>query len=209
LPGEAAGLVPSTRWKLRTFRQKWFAGETISVSIGQGPITATPLQLANAIGGLALGGIWRRPHLVHDEDNTAPPRVASFNVRHAVQIVNGMWAVVNEQGGTGIRAHLPGIDVCGKTGTAQLVSNAVRARMDLGDTLKDNAWFVGFAPRQNPEIVVVVLWEGGEHGSYSAPIARDVIKAYFDKKTRRDQSRPLLSRAQRPASIGNSGEESP
>jgi penicillin-binding protein 2 len=179
------------------------------VSIGQGALTATPLQVASAIGGLALGGIWRQPHIVRDAENTVPPRVASFNVRHAVQIVNGMWAVVNETGGTGIRARLPGIDVCGKTGTSQLISNAGRARMDAGDSLKDNAWFVGFAPRQNPEIVVVVLWEGGEHGSYSAPIARDVIKAYFDKKARHDQSPPLLSRAQQPASTSNSGEESP
>ncbi len=200
LPGEAAGLVPSTKWKLRTFRQKWYAGETISVAIGQGALTITPLQLAYAIGGLAIGGIWHRPHLVDDPESRTEPRVASFNVNHAVQIVTGMWAVVND-GGTGLRAAIPGIEVCGKTGTAQLASNAVLRNTKLGETLKDNAWFVGFAPRENPEIVVAVLFEGGEHGHFAAPIARDVIKAYFDKKQRGISDR-LIAAASAPAPAG-------
>jgi penicillin-binding protein 2 len=182
LPGEAPGLVPSTQWKIRTFRQKWYAGETISVSIGQGALTVTPLQLAYAIGGLALGGIWHRPHLSSDARHE-DPRLASFNVNHSVRIVNGMWAVVNDQG-TGIRARIPGADVCGKTGTAQLASNKVLRNTKLGETMKDNAWFVGFAPRENPELVVAALFEGGEHGNLAAPIVRDVIKAYLDKKER-------------------------
>ncbi len=128
LPGEASGLVPSTQWKTRTFRQKWYPGETISVAIGQGPLTVTPLQLAHAIGGLALGGVWHRPHLLADplpDQEPETPRVASFNIRHAVQVVNGMCGVVNDEGGTGVRAHLPDIEVCGKTGSAQLASTAV------------------------------------------------------------------------------------
>ncbi len=193
LPGEASGLVPSTRWKLRTFRQKWYAGETISVAIGQGALTVTPLQLAHAIGGLALGGIWHRPHLVNQAGRREEPRVASFNVNHAVEIVRGMWAVVND-GGTGIRAQIPGVSVCGKTGTAQLASNALLRSTKLGETLKDNAWFVGFAPQENPEIVVAALFEGGEHGNLAAPIVRDVIKAYFDKK-RRDSVDSLTATA--------------
>ncbi len=209
LPHEASGLVPSTRWKRKTFRQKWYAGETISVSIGQGALTVTPLQLAYAIGGLALGGVWHRPHVALRPGKREPPRVADFNIGHAIEIVNAMWGVVNEEGGTGVRARLPGLDVCGKTGTAQLASNAVLRSAKPGEKLKDNAWFVGFAPRQNPEIVVVALFEGGEHGHFAAPIVRDVIKAYFDKKKRENPARLLASLghdAVRPATRSSRGE---
>jgi penicillin-binding protein 2 len=184
LPHEAEGVVPSSQWKMRMFRQKWYAGETISVAIGQGALTVTPLQLAYAIGGLAMGGVWYRPHLVKDPARREPPRVAKINPDHAVKIVHGMYGVVNEPGGTAIRARIPGISVCGKTGTAQLASNQVLKNTKLGQVLKDNAWFVGFAPCESPEIVVAALWEGGEHGYLAAPIVRDVIKAYFDKKAR-------------------------
>lgn len=196
LPHEAEGLVPSSRWKIRNFRQKWYPGETISVAIGQGALTVTPLQLAHAIGGIAVGGVWSRPHLVKNREDPAPPRVADFDVNHAVEIVNALWGVVND-GGTGVRARLPGLDVCGKTGTAQLASNAVLKSTPLGETLKDNAWFVGFAPKENPEIVVVALFESGEHGNLAAPIVRDVLKAYFDKKVR-PAVVPLLAAARTP-----------
>ena len=106
-------------------------------------------------------------------------------------VVDGLCGVVNDEG-TGIRAQLPGIEVCGKTGTSQLASNAVLENTALGATLKDNAWFVGFAPRENPEIVVSVLFESGEHGNLAAPIARDVIKAYFDKKARTESPNGML-----------------
>ncbi len=201
LPSEAAGLVPSTRWKMRTFRQRWYADETISVAIGQGPITVTPLQLANAIGGLALGGVWHRPHLRMGSNQDGRPRLAEFQVDHAVEIINALHGVVNGEGGTGVRARIPGIEVCGKTGTAQLASNALlRKNPELREILRDNAWFVGFAPKQSPEIVVVALWESGEHGNLAAPMVRDVIKAYFDKKDRRSGSGMLLSSA-RPQTI--------
>jgi penicillin-binding protein 2 len=192
LPHEAAGLVPSSRWKLRTYRDKWHAGETISVSIGQGALTVTPLQLAVAIGGLAQGGVWHTPHIVKNADTKTGPRTANIDFGHAIQIVNAMYGVVND-GGTGVRAQLPGIEVCGKTGTAQLASNAALRTTKLRETFKDNAWFVGFAPRQNPELVVVALFEAGEHGQLAAPIVRDVIKAYFDKKTRQAPPPMLLS----------------
>jgi penicillin-binding protein 2 len=107
-----------------------------------------------------------------------------------MQVIDGMWAVVNA-GGTGGKARLPGLDVCGKTGTAQLASNDVLKGTALGRTLKDNAWFVGFAPKQSPEIVVVALLEAGLHGDMAAPPVRDVIKAYFDKKARRDPAQQL------------------
>jgi penicillin-binding protein 2 len=183
LPNEATGLVPSSQWKLRNFRQKWYAGETISVSIGQGAVTVTPLQLAYAIGGLAMGGEWYRPHLVKDPARREPPRKANLDPEHIASIVYGMYGVVNE-GGTGGRAQLPGLEVCGKTGSAQLASNEFLKGTKPGQEMKDNAWFVGFAPRQFPEIVVVALWESGVHGYFVAPVVRDVIKAYFDKKAR-------------------------
>ena len=95
-----------------------------------------------------------------------------------------MYGVVNEGGGTGGRAKLPGIDVCGKTGSAQLVSNDYLKGGAAGRNLKDNAWFEGYAPCHAPEIVVVALFEHGEHGQFAAPIVRDIMKAYFDKKAR-------------------------
>ena len=98
------------------------------------------------------------------------------------KVIYGTYGVVNE-GGTGVRARLPGLDVCGKTGTAQLASNEF-LKGKTGKEFEDNAWFVGFAPREAPEIVVVALFEHGEHGQFAAPIVRDVMKAYFDKKAR-------------------------
>lgn len=183
LPHEAEGVVPSTKWKLRNFRQKWYAGETISVSIGQGALTVTPLQLARAMGGLALGGTWHHPHLLKSLDQAEKPTQWKLNPNNVKDVVDGMYGVVNE-GGTGVRARLPNVEVAGKTGTAQLASNDFLKGTAAGRNMKDNAWFVGFAPRQAPEIVVVALFEHGEHGQLAAPIVRDVMKAYFDKKSR-------------------------
>lgn len=181
LPNEAPGTVPSPEWKLRNFRQKWFAGETISVSIGQGALTVTPLQIARAIGGLAAGGVWHTPHLLLSATKKEQPHEWALNPENVHRVVYGTYGVVNE-GGTGVRARLPGIDVCGKTGSAQIASGEYeRTHSDL----KDNAWFVGFAPCYKPEIIVAVLWENvGLHGQFAAPTARDIMKAYFDKKQR-------------------------
>ena len=106
-----------------------------------------------------------------------------MNLENIQKVIYGMYGVVNE-GGTGGRARIPGINVCGKTGTAQLASNELLKGTQLGKGMKDNAWFVGFAPREAPEIIVVALFENGEHGPNAAPIVRDVLKAYFDKKAR-------------------------
>ncbi len=179
LPGEADGTMPSTAWKVRNFHQKWMGGDTVSVAIGQGYVLVTPIQLASAIGGIAVGGEWHRPHLLMADTKTEKPRVWALNPDNVKRVVDGMYGVVNE-GGTGGRAIIPGIHVCGKTGSAQTAS------MDYAKThvAKDNSWFVGFAPCEAPEIVVAALWEGGVQGAYSAPIVRDVMKAYFDKKAR-------------------------
>ncbi len=185
LPNEASGVIPSSKWKMRLFRQKWYAGETISVSIGQGAVAVSPLQLAYATGGLAMGGVLYRPHLVKSA-KVDKPKVVKVDPENVRRIVSGMYGVVNE-GGTGGRARLPGINVCGKTGTSQIASNELAKSMKL----KDNAWFVGFAPCEAPEIVVAALFEEGLHGNLAAPIVRDVLKAYFDKKARTGQSQMI------------------
>ena len=100
------------------------------------------------------------------------------------------------QGGTGGAARLPGVEVCGKTGTAQLASNELlKSSSKLAKELIDNAWFVSFAPRVNPEIAIAVLFEAGGHGDQAAPIARDVMKVYFDKKSRNVNRTPTLALA--------------
>ena len=195
LPNERDSTMPSTRWKMRMFRQKWYAGETISVGIGQGAVTASPLQLAAAEGGLAVGGAWYQPHLVKIKTPKLL-RAGKLNSENVQEVIAGMYGVVNE-GGTGRAAALPNIKVCGKTGTAQLASNQVLKGTKLGQTMKDNAWFIGFAPEEAPEIVVVALFENGEHGDRAAWIVRDVLKAYFDKKAR-EHGLPIQSAQARP-----------
>jgi penicillin-binding protein 2 len=190
LPAEEDGIVPSSRWKVRYFRDKWYAGETISVSIGQGALTITPLQAAHAIGGLAMGGEWHQPRLISDEESakilpnfTPPePRRTEISPEQLEPITRGMWRVVND-GGTGGRAMIPGRSICGKTGSAQRISRTL-AFENNDPRLLDDGWFVAFAPCEAPEIAIAVLFENGEHGSWAAPIARDVIKAYFDKQDR-------------------------
>jgi penicillin-binding protein 2 len=182
LPNEMSGIVPSTEWQMRNFRQKWYAGQTISVSIGQGQTTVTPLQLARALGGIAAGGVWHVPHLLLAATRTEQPHEWTLNPDNVHKVVYGTYGVVNE-GGTGGRAKIPGIDVCGKTGSAQVASEEYEKTHR--DAPKDNAWFVGFAPCYKPEIIVAVLWENvGVHGQFAAPTARDIMKAYFDKKVR-------------------------
>jgi penicillin-binding protein 2 len=186
LPNETQGTMPSTKWKMRLSRQKWFAGETISVAIGQGAVTVSPLQIVSALGGLGEGAKWYKPHLVHDQ---APVlmREGNFNKENIRQVISGMCAVVNENG-TGRTAALPGIVVCGKTGTAQLAATEKTKNARLGNSLANNAWFVAFAPMEKPEIAVVALFENGVESYNAVPIVRDVIKAYFDKKSRESAS---------------------
>ena len=195
LPNETQGTMPSTKWKLRLSRQKWYAGETISVAIGQGAVTVSPLQIASALGGLGAGGEWFKPHLVMKQQPTLL-RKGNFNPENLQQVISGMYAVVNE-GGTGRAAQLPNIKVCGKTGTAQVASTDRTKGAKLKSAMANNAWFVGFAPMDSPEIAVVALFENGVESYNAVPIVRDVLKAYFDKKARQSspqvtENRPFL-----------------
>ena len=182
-PGEKSGLVPSPEWKQRTQKQPWFDGETISVAIGQGPLLITPLQLAYVTGGIASGGAFARPRLLLEPEEPPSIKHVPLQPETVAFLTDALWGVVNENG-TGTSARLENIDVAGKTGTAQLVGFDTLKRLgrSASGRLVDNAWFVGLAPRRNPEIVVAVLLEHGEHGASAAPIAREVIRAYYAKK---------------------------
>jgi penicillin-binding protein 2 len=140
------------------------------------------MQVAYTIGGLVLGGKFMQPHLLKD---TTPAPEIHFPISGSTveTITSGMWGVVNEAGGTAAASRLPGIEFGGKTGTAQTISLQGRQRAGQKAEFKDNAWFVGFAPRRNAEIVVAVLVQSGEHGSSAAaPIAKEIVKTYYDKK---------------------------
>ncbi len=186
LPAEESGLMPSEEWVERVYHRKWYAGETISVAIGQGAVTVTPLQLARLIGGVAMGGVFKQPHLIKDARKIAEER---FEISEPTveKVTQGMYGVVNE-GGTAAGARLEGIEFCGKSGSAQVIGYDARDKYGKKKQFKDNAWFVGYAPRRNPEIAVAVLVESGEHGgAVAGPMARDIIKTYYDKKTKKSQ----------------------
>ena len=188
LPEEVPGLMPSAEWVERVFHRKWYPGETISVSTGQGAVTTTPLQLARMIGGIAMGGVFKQPHLLKDLPNVDEERVA-LSEPTVEKITDAMYGVVNEEGGTARNVRLPGIEVAGKSGTAQVIGYAAREKYGKQKKFEDNAWFVGYAPRRNPEVVVAVLvQESGKHGGETAgPVVKDVIKAYYDKKNKKTQ----------------------
>src|SRR3989441_4603405 len=187
LPEELPGLMPSAEWVERVFHRKWYAGETISVSTGQGAVITTPLQLAHTIGGIALGGVFKQPHLLKDAPNVGEERFA-LSESTVEKITDAMYGVVNE-GGTGASLKLAGIEFSGKSGTAQVIGYATREKFGKQKKFEDNAWFVGYAPRRNPEIVVCVLvQESGKHGGEAAgPVVKEVIKAYYDKKNKKTQ----------------------
>jgi penicillin-binding protein 2 len=188
LPSEEPGLMPSAEWVERVFHRKWYAGETISVAIGQGAVTTTPLQLARLIGGIASGGVFKQPHLLKDTPNVGEERVG-LSESTVEKITDGMYGVVNDEGGNAKGVRLPGIEVSGKSGTAQVIGYATRDKFGKQKKFEDNAWFVGYAPRRNPEIVVAVLvQESGKHGGEAAgPVVKDVIKAYYDKKNKKTE----------------------
>ena len=206
LPQEVSGVMPSEEWKIRNFKQKWFAGETISVGIGQGAVAVTPIQLARAIGGIASGGMLVRPHVVFP-DELPPNLVPASDVPDKIQVPLDPknWQIITDAmadvtsplvvdangqtwSGTASGAHLQGIDFAGKTGTAQTISGSAKAKLANGKArFKNNAWFVGISPRRNPEIVVAVLWESGEEGPLAARVAAQVIKAYVEKERRTPQ----------------------
>src|SRR6202795_866498 len=180
LPSEETGLIPSEEWVQRVFHHKWYAGETISVSIGQGAVTVTPIQMVRMIAAVATGGDLLQPHLL--KNFTAKTDHFPLADDTVEQVTQGMYGVINE-GGTGASLKLQNIEFSGKSGTAQLMSYGAGSK--LGKKGKEtNGWFVGYAPRRDPEIVVAAVVQGSsEHGGTTAgPVVRDIVKAYYDKK---------------------------
>jgi penicillin-binding protein 2 len=198
LPNELPGLVPSTAWKAEhTKEKKWYAGETISVAIGQGQVSVTPISMAVYTATLANGGTRVTPHLVKAMDDgqglkPVPPPPPQSQVEVTPEklqaIRDGMWLVVNGGAGTAARVRIAGKDVCGKTGTAQMISNQGRTSASRSTkNLRDHGWFTFFAPRDNPEIAGVVFLEHGIHSANAASVAKHILETYFAKK----EGRPL------------------
>jgi len=192
LPNEIEGLVPSTEWKRRRYNEKWYAGETISVSIGQGQVSLTPVSQAVMISTVANGGTRFVPQLLKAIDEghgwqpvkPLPPKSrVQLKPETIAAVHDGLYLVVNGAG-TGGRARIPGKDVSGKTGTAQVISlqGGKKAAGRTERDLRDHGWFVFFAPRDNPEIAGVIFGEHNEHGAVSAPVAKYIMETYFNKK---------------------------
>jgi penicillin-binding protein 2 len=195
LPNEVSGVMPSEEWKIRNFKQKWFAGETISVGIGQGAIAITPVQLLRAISAVSTGGRMVVPHVVNPAGlPSGYVQTANYSEVKEVPIDPNGWNYITdamtrvlEPEGTAPSAHIPGIEIAGKTGSAQVVSLQLRSKVKNSSEFAQNGWFVGFTPRRNPDVVVCVLFQGGEHGKLAARLATQVIKAYVDKQRRTPQ----------------------
>jgi penicillin-binding protein 2 len=195
LDGEKAGIVPSTDWAAQKQHRKWYPSETISVSVGQGPLIVTPLQTAVMMAAIANGGTIYRPHVVRMIERTKPDgslerlQVASEVLRRiqlppgALDVVrNGLWKVVNEEGGTAGNARVTGLDICGKTGTAQVIAQSGWfSTAGLPFMQRDHAWFVSYATKETPQMVVAVFVEhAGQHGGTdAAPLAKMLYQSRF------------------------------
>jgi len=200
LPNEKKGLVPTKDWKLKKKKEVWQMGETISIAIGQGFNLVTTLQLANAFGTFANGGTLWRPYLVKQIQTTDgkvykeffPVKRGDLNLKpETIEILSdALRGVVNEPGGTGQNAKLSGVEVCGKTGTSQVLglpeNEKARRRRVISAFYKDHALFACYAPSRNSEIVVAVILENaGGGGAVAAPVARKILSAYFEGKKKR------------------------
>jgi penicillin-binding protein 2 len=194
LDGERAGIVPSTKWATEKQHRKWYPSETVSVAIGQGPLIVTPLQVANMMAAIANGGTVYQPHVVRYIDRVQPDGtykrfLVPGKVLHKVTlsppalaaVKQGLWKVVNEEGGTGGNARVEGLNVAGKTGSVQVVAQhgwGMTAGMPF--KYKDHAWFASFAPVDNPQMVVVAFVEHGGHGGVdAAPLAKLLYQTRF------------------------------
>jgi len=210
LPGEVSGIMPSEEWKMKTFHEKWYAGEVISVGIGQGAVAISPVQLVRAIAGIASGGVLKRPHVVEPDQLPADYRQAISDSYPGsgdvtIPITPEVWETITEgmalttNSGTAAASHLANIDFAGKTGTAQVVNHSAGMKSLGVGAERANAWFVGIAPRRNPDIAVVVLVEHGGWGAEaSAPLAARVIESFVDKQRRLDNN---LQEAEVPAKV--------
>ena len=201
LPFEAKGLVPDSKWKMEVLKNPWIKSETLFMAIGQGYLLVTPAQLARMVATVANNGVRVKPEIVYavgDLKNNLKPLKEEIPVKKEVleMVKKGMIGVVNE--GTGWRAKVNGITVAGKTGTAQVASIAtsklLKSKGEFSSQFKDHAWFVSFAPAEDPKIVFVILVEhGGFGGEVCAPIAKELINFYFNAT--KDEREKLLTKS--------------
>jgi len=193
LPNEESGLIPTEEWKRKTLGEKWYPSETADAAIGQGFVSVTPLQLVNMVSAVANGGTLYKPMLVkeiRDSDNQLvkefkPEIIRKVPVKeeNLKVIRKGMWAVVNEEHGTGSKSRIEGLNVAGKTGTAQVIKlkSKIKPKM-LPEKYRDHAWFVAFAPVDDPKIALVVFVEHGlKGGDAAAPVAKLIFEGIFNK----------------------------
>jgi penicillin-binding protein 2 len=217
LDGEKAGVVPSTEWAATKQHRKWYPSETISVAIGQGPIVVTPLQVATMMAAIANGGNINRPHVARNIEHVNPDNsVQRFRVApqvlHRVTFPdgviehtrNGLWKVVNEEGGTGSNARIAGLDIAGKTGTVQVIAQSGWfSTAGMPFMSRDHAWFASYSmnssPSAGPMVVVVFVEHAGAHGGTdAAPLAKMLYEAHYNQQlqnTRLDLSNPETLRA--------------
>jgi penicillin-binding protein 2 len=188
LPGEKQGLIPSSAWKKKTYGQPWYEGETVSVAIGQGAVWLTPIQLSQLAAFVANDGVTFKPQLVNRVVSPVGKVIKVFepvtnsNIKlkkETLKIVkDGMRGVVNEPGGTAYASRLQNVAMSGKTGTAQAAS------LEKGSHLGDHAWFIAYAPSEEPSVAITALVEHGGHGSSAAaPIAKAITENLFRTKT--------------------------
>ncbi len=196
LPGEIAGLVPSSEWKQRRLGEPWYPGETVSASIGQGYNLVTPLQLAVAFAAIANGGKVVKPRLLLGVSGHGGRELEAMGSEvlgtlpvapeWLAAVSDGLTAVVEESGGTGGRARVKGMRVAGKTGTVQVVGLGITEGLEEDEVPikhRDHAWFAAFAPADDPQIAVSVFVEHGLHGSSAAaPIAQRVLERWWEKQ---------------------------
>lgn len=195
LSGEIAGLIPDSEWKMKRFNEPWQPGETLSVSIGQGYVDVTPLQLVKAFAAIGNGGFLYRPYIVRKVEGSGggvleefrPELMQKLDIpQHVFDVVKeGLFKVVNEPGGTAFLSKSKLTTISGKTGTAQVRAFADIMKMkceamDVKD--RHHGWFVGYAPKENPQIAVVTIAEHACHGSSAGHLVHEVIDKYFEKQ---------------------------
>lgn len=194
LPNETRGLVPDREWKMKVTHDKWYPGETISVAIGQGQILTTALQLLRVYTAIATDGHLIQPHVLGSvldysgklvkKDGPIVQQIHGIDRENFEFVKKALWGVVNDAG-TGGKARVDGYDVCGKTGTAQVVG--YDRGKDLAKTHShiygDHAWFISFAPLSDPQVAIAVFVEHGGHGAdAAAPVAKKIFEAYFAER---------------------------
>ena len=184
LEGESSGIIPTSEWKRVKRNEKWFAGETLNMVIGQGYVSATPLQMAKFIAAVANDGKSYTPHIRYGDEAAAkkPVNIIALKPQNVKLVKDALMGVVSEGSGTGKAARSAMVSIGGKTGTSQVIGGDT-GRAGLDARFRDHAWFVAFAPEFNPRIAVAVFAEHGGHGATAAaPVAKKVIEAYYRVK---------------------------